>query len=192
VARKVALDPGHGGRDPGAVGPGGIREAEVNLLIALELKPVLERAGFEVLLTRTGDRELGPTLATDLRRRSDMVNDWGADACVSIHCNASGTADPGRTANGIETYALPGGRAEALARHIHRFLVVFTGAKDRGVRTNKRFWMLRMTAPPAVLVECGYVTNAGECALLQEHSYRTKLALAMAAGIMTWTGEVTR
>lgn len=187
---KICIDPGHGGRDPGAVGPGGVREADLNLAISLELALVLERAGFELMLTRDSDRHLGPDLVSDLRARSDTCNRWGADACVSVHCNASGTSDPQHLARGIETYALPGGRAEVLARSIHRFLVAFTGAKDRGVRTDQRFWMLRKTVPPAVLVECGYVTNAGECALLQQPTYRTRLVLAMAAGIMTWAEGV--
>lgn len=183
---KVCIDPGHGGRDPGACDHG-VREADLNLAIAQELRVVLERAGHQVLLTRTIDRELAADLNADLKARSDAANRWGADVVLSIHCNASGTADPGHTANGVETYALPGGRAQVLAQSIHRFAVLLTGAKDRAVRTDRGFWILRKTTMPAVLIECGYITNKAEVARLAQPAYRSRLVIAMAAGLLAWS-----
>ncbi len=182
--RRVVLDPGHGGADPGAVGANGVHEKRINLFIAQEVRRLLEAAGVEVLMTLDTDRDL--TLA----ERAAITNRAGADCIVSIHANASGTADPEHRARGIETYCLPGGPAKVLADVVHEFMVRATGAPDRGVRTNRAFYMLRKTDPPAVLVETGYLTNVAECALLTEPTYRFKLALGIAAGIIAWLREV--
>ena len=135
-------------------------------------------------MTRETDVALGPTPAADLARRSTIANDAKADICLSIHHNASGTNDPAHTAQGIETYAWPGGKGEMLAREVHRYLLAFTGAADRRVRPNKTFWMLRKPIAPAVLLELGFVTNAGEVVLLQEPTRRARLACGIAAGVM--------
>jgi N-acetylmuramoyl-L-alanine amidase len=180
---KICIDPGHGGRDPGAVDHG-VKEASLNLAVALQLRPILQRAGHSVIMTRETDVALGPTLATDLARRSTISDQSDADICLSIHHNASGTSDPGHSAQGIETYAWPGGKGEELARRIHRLSLLFTGAADRGVRTDKKFWMIRKPVAPAVLLELGFVTNAGEVALLQEPVRRAQMVCAIAAGLI--------
>ncbi|MFS8544239.1 MAG: N-acetylmuramoyl-L-alanine amidase, partial [Limnochordales bacterium] len=97
--RTVVVDAGHGGRDPGAIGPGGTQEKDVNLAIALQVARFLEQAGARVVLTR--DRDVFVDLAT----RSRMANALGADAFVSIHADAIG---PGRTASGTGTFYHPG------------------------------------------------------------------------------------
>ncbi len=95
--RRVALDPGHGGKDPGAISRrGGVREKDVVLRLARELRALLEDDGFEVLLTREDDRFL------ELEERTARANGWGADLYVSLHANAS----PNRSTSGIETYLL--------------------------------------------------------------------------------------
>jgi N-acetylmuramoyl-L-alanine amidase len=182
--RLIVLDPGHGGADPGAIGANGVHEKRINLFIAQEVRRLLEAAGIEVLMTLDTDR--GLTLA----ERAAITNRADADCIVSIHANASGTADPERKARGIETYCLPGGTAKVLADIVHEFMVRATGAPDRGVRTNRAFYMLRRTAPPAILVETGYLTNVAECALLSEPTYRFKLALAIALGVIVWLKAV--
>jgi N-acetylmuramoyl-L-alanine amidase len=94
---RVVVDPGHGGTDPGATGPTGLREKDVTLAIAHKLAPVLARQGIEVVLTRDDDRFV------PLEERTARANSFGADLFVSIHCNAS-EKTPGR--RGIETYVL--------------------------------------------------------------------------------------
>jgi len=182
--RRVVLDPGHGGRDPGAVSRSGILEKRINLAIAQDVRRMLEGAGVEVVMTLDSDRDLS------LAERAAITNRAGADCIVSIHANASGTADPEGRARGIETYCLPGGTAKHLADLLQEFMVRATGAPDRRVRTNKAFYMLRKTAPPAALVEVGYLSNAAECALLCEPTYCYKLALAISLGIIAWLKEV--
>jgi N-acetylmuramoyl-L-alanine amidase len=94
--KRVVIDPGHGGHDPGAIGPGGLQEKDVVLDIALELKGMLEAEGYEVLLTRDRDVYL------DLEERTIFANRENADLFVSIHANAS----PRQSAKGLETYML--------------------------------------------------------------------------------------
>lgn len=94
--RKVVLDPGHGGIDPGAIGPGGVREKDVTLAIAQKVASSLYRSGVDVVLTRDDDR-----LVT-LEERTARANASGADLFLSIHCNAS----EGHGRKGVETYVL--------------------------------------------------------------------------------------
>ena len=181
--RRVVIDPGHGGSDPGAASAAGIQEKTINLMVAQHVRRMLEGAGVEVIMTLDSDRTL--TLA----ERAAITNRARADCIVSIHANASGSADPQGRAHGIETYALPGGTAKRLADLLQQFMVAVTGALDRGVRTNRAFYMLRKTQPPAALVEMGYLSNVAEAARLNEPTYRYKLGLAIAAGILAWLAE---
>jgi N-acetylmuramoyl-L-alanine amidase len=104
--RRVVIDPGHGGKDPGAIGPGGVREKDVVLRIARELARELRRAGLEVRLTRERDT------FHELQERTDFANRWNADLFVSIHANASRR----RSAAGVETYLLDTGYDRQTAR----------------------------------------------------------------------------
>lgn len=94
--QKIVLDAGHGGRDPGAVGPNGLKEKDVTLSLAKRLKPALEEKGYKVLMTRSTDVYVG------LEERTAIANDNGADLFISIHTNASRS----RKARGVETYFL--------------------------------------------------------------------------------------
>ncbi|MCW5829829.1 MAG: N-acetylmuramoyl-L-alanine amidase [Deltaproteobacteria bacterium] len=93
---RIILDPGHGGKDPGAVGPAGLQEKEVALRVADETGELLTRAGYRINLTRENDRFL------ELTERTAFANKQGGDLFVSIHCNAA----KNREARGIETYYL--------------------------------------------------------------------------------------
>jgi N-acetylmuramoyl-L-alanine amidase len=94
--RKIVLDPGHGGKDPGAVGPGGLREKDVTLALAKRVKPLLEAQGYTVLMTRETDIFMG------LPERTAIANQNNADLFISIHTNASRS----NRVRGIETYFL--------------------------------------------------------------------------------------
>jgi N-acetylmuramoyl-L-alanine amidase len=103
---RVVLDPGHGGRDTGAVGASGVKEKDVTLDVANRVAPVLATQGVQVVLTRDDDRFVS------LEERTARANAFGADLFVSIHCNAS----EGRGRRGIETYVLDTTRDEIAAR----------------------------------------------------------------------------
>jgi N-acetylmuramoyl-L-alanine amidase len=94
--QKIVIDAGHGGRDPGAVGPNGLKEKDVTLALAKRLKPALEEKGYQVIMTRETD------VYVDLPERTAIANDNSADLFISIHTNASRS----RKARGVETYFL--------------------------------------------------------------------------------------
>lgn len=147
----VVLDPGHGmnnrgnGRyDPGAIG-GGVQEADIVLDQARKIKDILEKDGYEVLLTRSDNKT-----PTTLGARSRFSNEHRADAYVSLHCNAAGPS-----AEGFEVYgnaAFAEDIDASLAKHLP------AGTRNRGVK-NADFQVLRNTKAPSVLVESGFITN---------------------------------
>lgn len=171
----VVLDPGHGGRDPGAVGIGGIQEKEIVLDITEQVSRILEQRGIQTVLTRTSDLEI------DLQPRVDIAERVRGTVFVSIHANAISMSRP--DVNGLETYYYESGLT--LARTIHNSLLQATGAPDRGVR-QARFYVLRKTSMPAVLVEVGFVTGDQDGPRLANASYRSQVANGIANGILQY------
>jgi N-acetylmuramoyl-L-alanine amidase len=174
-ALTVIIDPGHGGPDPGAVGIGGIHEKEIVLDISQRLMSVLQQQGIRAIITRSDDRDL------DLQPRVDMAEQTNATVFVSIHANAISASRP--DVNGIETYYYNTG--ETLARTIHDSVVQATGARDRGVKS-ARFYVLRNTTMPSVLVEVGFVTGREDAVRLSNSGYRSQMADAIARGIVQY------
>ncbi|MEB3355482.1 MAG: N-acetylmuramoyl-L-alanine amidase [Synechococcales bacterium] len=170
----VVIDPGHGGRDPGAVGIGGLQEKNVVLPISLEVAQILQQQGIYVVMTRTTDR------AIDLEPRVQVAERADADLFVSIHANAISMSRP--DVNGIETYYYSD-QGLPLARQIQNSLLQATGGPDRGVR-RARFYVIRNTSMPAVLVETGFVTGASDAPRLAQQEYRSLIARAIAQGIL--------
>ncbi|MCT7979312.1 N-acetylmuramoyl-L-alanine amidase [Laspinema olomoucense] len=173
--RVVVIDPGHGGGDPGAVGIGGIQEKEIVMDISEQVARLLEQNGVQVVMTRQDDREI------DLAPRVQLANRVNADIFVSIHANAIDMSRP--DVNGIETYYYASG--QALAQTIHNSLLQGTGARDRRVRQS-RFYVLRHTSMPAVLLEVGFVTGAEDAPRLANAAYRTQLAQAIVQGVLQY------
>jgi N-acetylmuramoyl-L-alanine amidase len=171
----VVLDPGHGGNDPGAVGIGGLDEVDIVDPVANRVAELLEANGVSAVLTRTEDIEV------DLPPRVDLANRLDANLFVSIHANAISLSRP--DVNGIETYYYSSG--EQLAETIHDSLIDATGGPDRGVRT-ARFYVLRNTDMPAVLIEVGFVTGDDDARRLSNPEYRETLAQAIARGILQY------
>lgn len=171
----IAVDPGHGGRDPGAVGIGGLREKDVVLDISQRLSRILQQRGVQVVLTRNDDREL------DLAPRVSRATQVNARAFVSIHANAFSMARP--DINGLETYYYATGLP--LARAIHNSILSRVQVRDRGVR-QARFYVLRHTTMPAVLVEVGFLTGREDARNLARPEHRQALAAAIADGIVSY------
>lgn len=169
----VAIDPGHGGRDPGAIGIGGMQEKEIVLDIAYQVAQILEQQGVQAILTRQDDQEI------DLEPRVALAERVNATAFVSIHANSIDMTRP--DVSGIETYYFESG--EELARTIHNSILQTTGARDRRVR-RARFYVLRKTSMPSVLVEVGFVTGAEDAARLSDPAYRSQMAAAIARGVL--------
>lgn len=202
----VAIDPGHGGADSGAVGilpPGAITgleprfnaqlqpvlfEKDVNLDVANRLNAWLMARGFPTLMTRSTDNAGGDVpytdVGTDLRARTDLANARPAEIFVSIHQNSASTP-----ASGTETYVKIGAPAptQALAAAIQRSLVACLALTDRGVR-ERSFFVVRETTMPAVLVEGGFLSSATDVALLAQPDFRQKMAEAIGGAVWSYAG----
>jgi N-acetylmuramoyl-L-alanine amidase len=203
--RTVVLDAGHGGRDPGAVGRTGLREKELTLDVANRVKAHLAAAGVRVVMTRDSDRFI------ELADRPMLAARGKGDLFVSIHMNATES----RSVQGIETFVVPAPdypptteskftrkypavpnnqfnhSNTALGNQIQKALVGITRAEDRGLK-RARFMVLKNSAMPAVLVECGFLSNPQEEQKLATPSYRETLAMGIAQGIMNFLALVHR
>ena len=203
--RTVVLDAGHGAKDPGTMGRTGLKEKDVALDIALRVKAHLAAAGVRVVMTRDSDR------FWELEDRPYLAARGGGDVFVSLHMNAAAA----RTVQGIETFvtaaenypptaesklggkypAVPNNQFNhsntALGHQIHRALIGITRAEDRGLK-RARFVVLRNSAMPAALVECGFLSNAQEEQKLSTPSYRETVAQGIAQGILNYFALVNR
>lgn len=174
----VVIDPGHGGRDPGAIGIGGLQEKAINTTISNRVQQRLQAAGLTVLMTRNSDYWVG------LEPRTDFANRAGADVFVSIHANAISMDRP--EVNGLETYYYSSG--QRLAQSIHSSVLRSTDMGDRGVR-QARFYVLRHTTMPAVLVETGFVTGATDAARFRNPAAVNQIADSIAQGVLNYLGR---
>ncbi|MGA1355845.1 MAG: N-acetylmuramoyl-L-alanine amidase [Prochlorothrix sp.] len=173
----VVLDPGHGGRDPGAVGRGGLQEKQVIFPIAQEVAALLTQQGIRVVMTRYDDREV------DLEPRVQVAEQSNATVFVSIHANAISLDRP--EVNGVETYHSGSPEGRRLAQTIHQSLLENLPTRDRQVR-EARFYVIRRTSMPAALVEVGFVTGAEDAPRLADPAYRSRVAAAIAQGILRY------
>ncbi len=166
----VVLDPGHGGSDAGARW-GGVSEKTLNLIIARKVEAILKARGVKTAMTRRSD------IFRSLESRAAVANGYRKSIFVSIHCNA----DPRRAARGIETFYC-GSRGATLASSIHRSLDYRTSTPNRGLKCSG-FTVLRRTACPAALIECGFISSKTERSLLTTPAYQDRVARAIADGI---------
>ena len=167
----VVIDAGHGGFDRGGIPGQRIPEKEMTLDVAQRLKTLLAASGYRVIMTRDSD------VFVPLPTRVAIANSYGNAIFVCIHFNSAKRMGAG----GIETYfysreSLP------LASAIHYYVAGGAPSSNRGVR-RRGFYVLRKTTVPAVLVECGFLTNPAEGEYVQTASYRQKLAEEIAAGV---------
>jgi N-acetylmuramoyl-L-alanine amidase len=173
-SRLVFIDPGHGGKDPGAIGLGGVQEKDVIMPISRYVAEYLEQQGVRVLMARTSD------YFVSLQGRTDMANRAGADLFVSIHANSMGKGRPDVSGFEIYYFGSPG-----LSQAIHRNVIRSVDVKDRGVR-KARFYVLRNSRMPSTLVETGFVTGYEDNAKLTNPAYQKQMAQAIARGILEY------
>lgn len=174
----VVIDPGHGGKDPGTIGIGGVQEKDVILPISLDVAEELRKQGIEVRITREQDYFIS------LEGRTDLANEIDADLFVSIHANAINLSRP--DVNGLETYYYKSGRR--LAEVIHWNVLNTVNIRDRKIR-RARFFVLRHSEMPAVLVEVGFLTGAEDSSRLKDPNHRRQMAEAIARGIVQYIKE---
>nr|WP_228039515.1 N-acetylmuramoyl-L-alanine amidase [Dolichospermum sp. LEGE 00240] len=171
----VIIDPGHGGKDSGAIGIGGVLEKDVILPISKRIAKVLERNGIQVIMTRDSD------YFVTLPGRVTMAQRANADLFVSIHANSAGASRP--EVSGLETYHYDSGLT--LAQIVHSKILQSLNVRDRKVR-KARFYVLRKTSMPSILVETGFLTGRDDVAKLRTSAYQNQMAEAIAQGILQY------
>ena len=171
----VIIDPGHGGKDSGAIGIGGVLEKDVILPIGKRIAEVLERNGIQVIMTRDSD------YFVTLPGRVTMAQRANADVFVSIHANSAGASRP--EVSGLETYHYNSGLR--LAQIVHSKILQSLNVRDRNVR-KARFYVLRKTSMPSILVETGFLTGRDDAAKLRTSAYQNQMADAIAQGILQY------
>lgn len=175
--KVIVVDPGHGGKDPGAVA-NGVREKDVVLNVGLKLKRRLEAAGATVVMTRSSDVFL------ELSDRVAIANNRNADAFISVHANAAGSS----AANGTETFwhrNYASASSKKLADSIQSELIKKLKTNNRGVKEGN-FHVIRNTRMASVLVEVGFLTNAEEARKLASDSFQEDAAEAIYQGVLNF------
>jgi N-acetylmuramoyl-L-alanine amidase len=205
----VAIDAGHGDKDGGAIGllppgmtvaPGlparvdsqgrpAIMEKDVNLDIAQRLDGWLRGRGGRTIMTRTTDLAGGDrpytTVGADLKARTDIANEVGVDLFLSIHNNA---LTPEITGTETYHYYYASIAAQTLARYVQGQMLQALGLPNRGIR-RAGFYVLRNTVMPAVLVECGFMTNPRDVALLADPAKRQAIAEGLGRAIRRYADD---
>lgn len=186
IQKVIVIDPGHGGNDPGAVSKSGIKEKDVNLKIALYLREYLEQSGSIVILTRDKDIALYQgnvrnKKREDLKNRKNIVRQSNGDLFISIHLNSF----PQAQYYGAQTFFSkdnPHGKiaAQLIQEELRNTL---DSGNQRTSLPKDDVYIINDLPIPAVLVECGFLSNAEEAKLLNESKYQRRLAWAIYTGI---------
>lgn len=180
--KVITIDPGHGGSDPGAIGPSKYQEKIVTLAVARKVQTLLEKAGAKVIMTRQDDLDVfgANAIAVDeLKARSSLANNNKADVFVSIHADAF--TNP--AAGGTTTYYYQKTQYDAmLASALQTNLIEAGKLQDRQTKL-ANFYVLKHTRMPAVLVELGFISNNEEEKLLSSPDFQQKLALGIVRGL---------
>lgn len=171
--KKIFIDPGHGGKDSGAVA-NGLQEKNIVLDIAKRIEKLLQHyEGIQVKLSRTDDRFL------ELTDRARLANEWSADYFISIHINAGG-------GTGYEDFIYNGNVSANTVSNQHVMnaeIVKATGFHNRG-KKRANFAVLRHTNMPAILTECGFIDNANDARLLKQLAFLDKVAEGHVNGLV--------
>lgn len=191
-SRTVILDAGHGGFDGGAVAQDGTVEKDINLNISLMLEKFLKQNGFAVIMTRENDvstddvesAQISTKKKSDLKNRLNLMKDYPDAVFVSVHLNKFTTS----SANGSQVFYSKNEDAKLLGDCIQKSIV--TLLQPDNTRVNKQAtsstYLLYNASIPAVLVECGFLSNKAELELLKAPEYQNKMAFCIYCGILEY------
>ena len=192
----VVVDAGHGGEDGGAVAADGTVESGLNLSIARRVRDLLTFAGVPTAVTREGEDAIyDPGSATlrekkvsDLHNRVALVNDIPNAILLSIHQNSLPSSP---STQGAQAFWNRQEGAEALAESVQTALngTINAGNEKKATQVPSSVYLMKEITVPGVLVECGFLSNAAETERLKDPGYQTKLAAAIAAGVLTIRNE---
>lgn len=195
--RIIVIDAGHGEPDGGAVGASGTVESVLNLAVAEKLQSQLEKRGFTIIMTRRDENELYTEKSTtirekkkeDMKNRVEIINNSGADMLVSIHMNVF----KDKSYRGAEVlYSEKFENALLLAELIQAEInAIDSENQTRGTqKADSGLYMMKNAEIPAVLVECGFISNPEEEKLLNDNSYQERIAAAICDGITEYYRSV--
>lgn len=184
----LVIDAGHGGFDSGAVSDDGTRESDINLAIALRLEAIVRFCGQKTVMTRWDDSRKTDIISysehEDLKYRADLTNSVDNAVLISIHQNDYPTAQP----RGAQVLYSAYGDSETLGKMIQTNLITQLDPENRrlAVPAPRELFLTANTRCPAVLVECGFMSNNFEVLKLKEPGYQTQLAALIAATYLTY------
>lgn len=189
----IIVDAGHGGYDGGAQANDGTQEKNINLSIARKLHKYLSLGGFNVILTRDKDEgieedstaSIAKRKVGDMKKRLQIINDNPDAVFVSIHLNKFTTSSP----NGTQVFYSPNNeKSFELATEIQKSVVNnLQKDNERQVKKgDKSIYLLKNATIPAVIVECGFLSNADELKLLKNEEYQSKMAFSIYCGILEY------
>ena len=190
--KLVIVDAGHGGEDPGTVGCDGTYEKDLNLLVAKEVGEILQSRGYAVIYTRTEDKLLytdaenikGIRKISDLKNRCKIAAEYPNSIFLSIHMNSY--SNP--VCEGLQVYfSQKNEESKALAKSIQETVCRDLQPENgRLPKSGKGLYLLENSENPAVIVECGFISNPDECKKLSEKEYRKQLSLSIVCGIIEY------
>ena len=184
--QTVVLDSGHGGSDSGKVGINGAKEKEINLLIAKEIRRLLEKEKIEVIMVREKDEELGKSKVEDLKYRVKIMNEVSPILAVSIHQNSYHEEN----VFGAQVfYYQTSTEGEKAAGIIQDALQKVNPDNTKKIKANNTYYILKKTEVPTVIVECGFLSNYKEAQKLVTEDYQKSVAEAEAEGILSYIKE---
>ena len=187
--KKVVIDSGHGGIDPGKKSTDGMLEKDVNLAIAFKLKKKLEEAQISVTMTRSDENGLyeesdSNKKIADMKKRCSIIEDSNADIVVSIHQNSFQNSSVKGAQVFYYKYSADGKKlAECIQDTFKKYA---DGNNKRQAKSDSTYYMLVHTKIPAVIAECGFLSNPEEAQLLISDEYQEKVALSLYNGIIDY------
>lgn len=190
------LDAGHGGEDGGAVSGAGAKESDINLAITLKLNELIRFLGKKTILTRSSDisiysdgaQTLREKKTSDLKNRVELVNKTKHAVLISIHQNSLPSVPSVHGAQVFYSAVEPSAQLAASIQNAMNIGINLQNQKEEK-RIDPSIYLMKMSLRPAVLIECGFMSNAEEAEKLQSPDYQKKLAVAIAAGIMNKAEE---
>lgn len=190
------LDAGHGGEDGGAVSASGVKESSVNLAITQDLKQFLQFLGQDIVMVRNEDvsiyspgaETLRQKKVSDLKNRVALVNETSGAILVSVHQNSLPTVP---SVHGAQVFYGTADPSAALAQSVQSALnqCVNAGNEKHEKQIAPSIYLFKNVNCPAILIECGFLSNAAETVRLQDASYQKQLAAAIAAGILNTNSQ---
>lgn len=185
---EVVLDAGHGGSDPGKIGINNVLEKDVNLSIVLKVKEGLEKENISLILTREEDNCLGEdgkelSKVADMKRRVEIMNDVQPKLVVSVHQNSYTSSE----IKGAQVFYYTGSeKSKQIAEILQEELRKVDPSNTREIKENNTYYLLKKTMVPAVIVECGFLSNPEEAEKLATEEYQNEMADAIVKGIKSY------